>query len=236
MRNPISSMPFFTDKNILSVGIIETRYGGNELWRVETDDGVYAVRKAGRGESDVSVEFDIAKLAASAAVAPRMYCSDAERSVLVTEWTDGVHKKTLKIDDLIGLVEILKKFHTVEVSEALPHIELKSIVKAEEGIDEAFDICKKYPPQKALCHNDPNPQNIIWSEDGVKLIDYEYAGINDIYFDLAAVSVEFGLSEAGDRVLLEEYWGEDNYFLDKFHACKAIYGALRRQWIEGHTP
>ncbi len=237
MKNKINSLKFFQDKDILSTEEIKTQHGGNDLFRVVVKNGDYLVRKAGRGEGDASMEFHIAELAASIGIAPHVYCFDTRLSIFVTDWINGDHKDTLGVDELMELVRLLKKLHSLKVSgDDMPAVDLRSIVKYKEGIGEAFDICDKYPPHKALCHNDPNPQNIIWSENGVKLIDYEYAGLNDIYFDLAGVSVEFGLSEVGDRVLLEEYWGDDNYLLDKFHACKAIYDALRRQWMEDHTP
>lgn len=57
------------------------------------------------------------------------------------------------------------------------------------------------------CHNDMLTANFIASPDGLVLVDWEYAGMNDRFFDLgnAAVNNEFG-DEQG-AALLEAYFG-----------------------------
>ena len=57
------------------------------------------------------------------------------------------------------------------------------------------------------CHNDMLTANFIATADGLVLVDWEYAGMNDRFFDLgnAAVNNEFG-DEQG-AALLEAYFG-----------------------------
>ena len=57
------------------------------------------------------------------------------------------------------------------------------------------------------CHNDLLNANFL--DDGeIRIVDWEYAGMGDRFFDLANLSVnhEFGARE--DEVLLSEYFGE----------------------------
>ena len=57
------------------------------------------------------------------------------------------------------------------------------------------------------CHNDLLNANFL--DDGtIKIVDWEYAGMGDRFFDLANLSVnnEFGAAE--DRELLAAYFGE----------------------------
>ncbi|MEL7566249.1 MAG: phosphotransferase, partial [Dehalobacterium sp.] len=65
------------------------------------------------------------------------------------------------------------------------------------------------------CHNDTLPENWIVGDDKLYLIDWEYAGMNDPNFDLAALSLENSLSEEEERIFLSEYYGgeisEENY-------------------------
>jgi thiamine kinase-like enzyme len=65
-------------------------------------------------------------------------------------------------------------------------------------------------PEHALvpCHNDLLPANFIHDGTRVRILDWEYAGMGDRYFDLGNLSVNNGLSEADDERLLAAYWGE----------------------------
>jgi len=58
------------------------------------------------------------------------------------------------------------------------------------------------------CHNDLLPANFIHDGERLRIVDWEYAGMGNRYFDLANLSVNNGLNEAGDEWLLECYWGE----------------------------
>ena len=58
------------------------------------------------------------------------------------------------------------------------------------------------------CHNDLLPANLIWDGEAMRIVDWEYAGMGNRYFDLGNFSVNNGFNEAGDEWLLECYWGE----------------------------
>ena len=58
------------------------------------------------------------------------------------------------------------------------------------------------------CHNDLLPANFIHDGERLRIVDWEYAGMGDRYFDLGNLSVNNGFNEAGDEWLLECYWGE----------------------------
>jgi thiamine kinase-like enzyme len=58
------------------------------------------------------------------------------------------------------------------------------------------------------CHNDLLAANFIHSGDELRLIDWEYAGMGDRYFDLGNFAVNNGLDDAEEEVLLDAYFGE----------------------------
>jgi thiamine kinase-like enzyme len=58
------------------------------------------------------------------------------------------------------------------------------------------------------CHNDLLPANFIDDGTRVRILDWEYAGMGDRYFDLGNLSVNNGFSEEDDERLLAAYWGE----------------------------
>jgi len=58
------------------------------------------------------------------------------------------------------------------------------------------------------CHNDLLTANFLRSGDDLRIVDWEYAGMNDRFFDLGNLAVNNGLSEDDERLLLELYFGE----------------------------
>lgn len=75
---------------------------------------------------------------------------------------------------------------------------------------------------KVLCHNDTYAVNWIVGVDGLCMIDWEYAGMNDPMGDLATMVVRDGLSlEKGDEILAL-YFGREPSFVERRHA----YGAF----------
>ena len=58
------------------------------------------------------------------------------------------------------------------------------------------------------CHNDLLNANFIHDGARVRIVDWEYAGMGDRYFDLGNLSINNDLREEDDQVLLERYFGE----------------------------
>jgi thiamine kinase-like enzyme len=61
------------------------------------------------------------------------------------------------------------------------------------------------PEPPVACHNDLLPGNVLFAADRVWLLDFEYAGMNDRFFDLANLSINCGLDAAADERLLALY-------------------------------
>jgi thiamine kinase-like enzyme len=58
------------------------------------------------------------------------------------------------------------------------------------------------------CHNDLLNANFIAHGDGVRIVDWEYAGMGDRFFDLANFSINHELSEEENEELLRAYFGD----------------------------
>ena len=58
------------------------------------------------------------------------------------------------------------------------------------------------------CHNDLLTANLIDDGVRVRIVDWEYAGMGDRFFDLGNLSVNNGFAEADDERLLAAYFGE----------------------------
>ena len=73
--------------------------------------------------------------------------------------------------------------------------------QSPDRIESAFAAAPEPP---CPCHNDLLPANFLARPDGgLWLLDWEYAGMNDRYFDLGNFAVNNELDRAGDEALLD---------------------------------
>lgn len=63
------------------------------------------------------------------------------------------------------------------------------------------------PEPRVPCHNDLLPANFLRDGERLWLIDWEYAGNNDRYFDLGNLSVNHGFDGAIDEAVVTAYFG-----------------------------
>jgi len=59
-----------------------------------------------------------------------------------------------------------------------------------------------------LSHNDVNPTNLVYDGESLLFLDWETAGPNDPFYDLAAISVFLRMDEVTCQRLLAAYEGE----------------------------
>ena len=79
---------------------------------------------------------------------------------------------------------------------------------AKETADEIERVRKSAQP--VPCHNDFLNANFIAVGADVRIVDWEYAGMGDRFFDLANFSINHELGEAENEQLLVAYFGELN--------------------------
>ena len=58
------------------------------------------------------------------------------------------------------------------------------------------------------CHNDLLAANFLHDGERIVIVDWEYAGMGDPFFDLGNFAVNNELDDAGEERLLEAYFGE----------------------------
>jgi thiamine kinase-like enzyme len=64
-----------------------------------------------------------------------------------------------------------------------------------------------HPLEPRPCHNDLLNANFIDDGERIRIVDWEYAGMGDPFFDLGNFSINHGLTADEDRVLLGAYDG-----------------------------
>jgi thiamine kinase-like enzyme len=225
-----SQYPSFEGK-IENFSLLPTQGFCNDNYSFSMNNKKYLLRKFKEQSIDRKNEFKIQNYAYEKEIAAKPILIDEENGLMICEFLNGHHKEVLDKDDLRNVANLLKKLHAIESD-----VEVLSVVDVLDNksklVLEALDTLKNYEREYVLCHNDLNPKNILFSKD-VKLIDWEFASINDKYFDLASLCVEFSLDEKEETYFLETYFLKKTEIeRKKLNAYKTIYIALCKQWFE----
>ena len=187
---------------------------------------------------DRAHEAEAARRAAGLGLAPAVIGELVTVGTLITELVPGRHVVGAAFVDRLGdVVPLLLKFHgsgplggafpihrVVEwhARDAMVHgVAAPAIYnrlhRHSREIETAFGAS---PTPPVPCHNDLLPGNVLFgASEGASegegdnrawLLDFEYAGNNDAFFDLGNLSVNCGLDPAGDERLLELYFGANS--------------------------
>ncbi len=152
-----------------------------------------------------------------------------ELSLLVTRFAPGELLKTESLRNAMTLrrvAQALRRCHNcpapAEAVDFSPFVVARrNLALAQERhvpgsaeLDHAFDVLARIeaegteadPP--CLCHNDLLPANLIDDGRQVWIIDWEFAGRGDRYFDLGALAANSEFDEEQELLLLTAYFGE----------------------------
>ncbi len=234
MQRDLSQYPLFANAKEVKTKLLPEQGYSNKNYLVTYEKKKYLLRHFILQDRDRALEYSIQTLAYQKGIAAKPILLDLDANLMVCEFIEGEHKTILKRKDMITLVSVLKKLHSI-TNESQP-LDLRNLF-TELGTEEkeAFAVISKYPKQIALCHNDLNPKNILFEKDDLKLIDWEFAGNNDLYFDLAALSVEFKLGQIDEAFMLALYFQREGWEKEKMEAYKIIYKGLCAEWFQKNT-
>ncbi|MCH9739213.1 MAG: phosphotransferase family protein [Epsilonproteobacteria bacterium] len=199
----------------------------NSNYIAQTDKDTYLVRHFKLQNIDRAFEFSIQKKAHTKGLAPKPLLLDTEQNLMVTEFATGEHKFTLNKKELRELALTLRKLHKVRVRKK-PHNHKKDFKYKHKKANATLLKLKKYKRDLVLCHHDLNPRNIFFTKK-VTLVDWEFAGVNDKYFDLATVCVEFKLSREIEQYFLRCY--ASIHSREKLELYKVLYRELYMVWM-----
>lgn len=128
--------------------------------------------------------------------------------------------------NLTAVARLMKKIHTIQIPFSNTFDWIKELEKYENLVrmlkgDFFYDYMElkeklvKFVQDSiadivlAPCHNDTVPENFVTDDQGkAYLIDWEYAGMNDPIWDLAAYIVEARLPEDAMAYLMQAYFGK----------------------------
>jgi thiamine kinase-like enzyme len=225
----IARIPGWKDDPDLRV----TPLGGgitNLNYRIDTRGESFVLRLAGEGTDrlgiDRRVERAAHEAAASIGLAPEVVYFLEPEGYLVTRFLAGrpIEAEAIGRPEMIRRVaEGLRAFH------GLPPIpgRFSPFQVVRDYAAEARALGVRFPPSFARlahtmdeieaslpkaearpCHNDLLNANFLESDGRVYILDWEYAGMGDAYFDLANFSRHHDFSPEQDAVLLEAHDGQ----------------------------
>ncbi|MDF2884851.1 MAG: choline kinase, partial [Clostridiaceae bacterium] len=103
------------------------------------------------------------------------------------------------------------------------YYEVKEKVMSLKKVMDSFNITK------CPCHNDTVPENFIKSgESKIFLIDWEYSGMNDAMWDIAAHSMECNFSDDDEELFLNIYFNGE---IDEQHRLRILINKILQDFI-----
>ncbi|MDH3377580.1 MAG: choline kinase family protein [Gammaproteobacteria bacterium] len=205
----------------------------NRNYLVTIGDKKYVVRIPGHGTEeyvDRVADEQAARITAHIGVGAPLPFYDVKAGIQITEFIHGsIDMRTPGVlDDPEALRRAARAFHKLHTSGkkflnlfdeknvAQEYIELlrqkdarlpdgyEKIQEEAEAIRKVLaETCKELVP----CHNDPAPENLVDTGERVYILDWEFSGNNDAFWDLGDFSVESGLTDEQDYIFLEAYCG-----------------------------
>jgi thiamine kinase-like enzyme len=204
----------------------------NRNYRVEMGSASFFLRLSHEDTAllgiDRVAEYEAALAAAASGVGPEVVAHLPEHGCLITAWVAGEPLAEGDMEQESVLADVARVVSTIHAGPALPAtfdafriVEAYRRVSVERGvpIPEAYGPAHAHaerieaafaraPVPARPCHNDLLSDNFLKGTDGFWLVDYEYSGMGDPFFDLGNLSINNGLSEASQETLLRLMFGE----------------------------
>jgi thiamine kinase-like enzyme len=224
---------------------------GAGVYRVEAAGQTFMLKITGEVEPLAAFrrKLHVQQIAGDAGLAPRIVHADEARRAIVSAFVVDRSLPAFFGDPrtreaaLGQLGRTLRRVHELPLSFADhrkdPRDVLASVLSglAPTGAMPAFvseavrRMLTDEPPSGerpvVLSHNDVNPTNLIYDGESILLLDWDTAGPNEPFYDLAAISVFFRMDEATCRKLLEAHDGAPVAQLPlRFTYCRRLVALL----------
>jgi aminoglycoside phosphotransferase (APT) family kinase protein len=202
----------------------------NRNFHVELGGDEYVVRLCGKDTEalgiDRATECLAAERAAELGIGPRVALRLPDENVLVTAFVTGHTADAAALREPAVLARVaaaLRAFHGGPAIDSVFDVpvvvgEQREVVLGRGGsvppeLDQALAVARRIqeavhgPDHEPVpCHNDLLSANFILERDALHIVDWEYAGMNDRFFDLGNFAVNNELGDDDARRLLHAYF------------------------------
>ena len=217
------------------------------VYRVVVKGTPYLLRIIMRPD-DPTVHFRCMKAAAEAGLAPRVWYTNVEDKISITDFIEAVPfaaaEARARMPRLLRNLHALPPFPTraphlntsctfllnreVATAGLIQRFQALNLVPESECaavLERYTQVLDVYAPDNVSSHNDLfKPDNILFDGERVWLVDWEAAFLNDRYADLAVVANLIVTKEKEERAYLQDYFGApaDAYQRARFYVMQQI--------------
>jgi thiamine kinase-like enzyme len=203
----------------------------NRNFRVDVDREAFVVRIPGRDTELLGIDRHAERRATQAAfeagVAPEVVAYVAELEALVTRFVEADPLPPEDLEDPATMATVVASVRAIHGMAEIPStFDVFSVVREYRTVAQAHGVSvssayhevlafadriaesfSRHPLTPCPCHDDLLNANFLRTPDRVVIVDYEYAGMGDRFFDLGNLAVNNGISEDAQASLLECYFG-----------------------------
>jgi thiamine kinase-like enzyme len=203
----------------------------NRNFRVVLGGADYVLRICGKDTAvlgiDRAAECQATMAAAQLGIGPEVVLYRPDLEVLVTRWIEG---RVASGDDVRGAIEpVAAALRAVHGGPSLPArfdtfalvFDYRDEIRERGGRDppgfhEAAAAAARiksalvptHPDHEPVpCHNDLLPANFLLDGETLRIVDWEYAGMGDRFFDLGNLAVNNGFDGDDEARLIAAYFG-----------------------------
>jgi len=226
----LQRIPQFHDCQSLE---IEELTGGitNRNYKICTDSECYVLRLGGNETQFLSIdrktEHECSYLASQIGVAPIPAAFLEPEGYILAEFISGKGIPAEEIgtkENITRVVGSMKAYHSLDyfpgtfspfrVAEEYTKTAHSFQVRLPDRIDWYLDksreienaIYAREPLIPRPCHNDLLNGNFIDDGDRIRILDWEYAGMGDIFFDLGNFAIQHEFNDEQDEMLMQAYF------------------------------
>lgn len=226
----LQRLPQLTVARSLEIKVLS---GGitNRNYKIDADGDSYVLRLGGNETEflgiDRKIEYECSALAWQVGIAPEPVAFLEPEGYILTRFISGKVLPTEKMGtekNIRRVVESMKAYHELEffpgsfspfrVAEDYTKTALQFNVQLPEKIEwyleKSGEIKKsmyREPLQTHPCHNDLLNGNFIDDGTRIRILDWEYAGMGDLFFDLGNFAVQHDFNNEQEEILLRAYFG-----------------------------
>jgi thiamine kinase-like enzyme len=215
--------------------VVSPLVGGitNQNYRVDTGGETFVLRIGGKGTHLLGIdrgrESICTGIASLVGVGAEVMHFLAVEDVLVTRFIvgTGISPETAAQDETLRRIVVsMKRYHAgpafpgtfspFETVRNYHKLALEYGVSFPDTLPQVFELMAQIEQALAKsgtdhtkpCHNDLLASNFIDDGQTIRILDWEYAGMGDIFFDLGNFAVNQSLNEEQCELLLHYYFGE----------------------------
>lgn len=205
----------------------------NQNYRVDIGDESFVLRIGGKGTHLLGIDRERERACTASAAqigvgAEVVYYHASESAeVLVTRFIAGTNispERAAEPEMLRRIVEAMRRYHDgpafpgtfspFETVRSYHRLALEHGVSFPETLSQVFQLMTRIKEaigtagQPRPCHNDLLASNFIDDSRSIRIVDWEYAGMGDRFFDLGNFAVNQSLNEQQCELLVRLYFGE----------------------------